>query len=47
VPGAKPQTAAFTFIFITVLLDMLAFGTIIPVLPKLIVDFMRGDTAVH
>ena len=34
---------AFVFIFITVLLDMLALGIIIPVLPRLVVDFMGGD----
>ncbi|MEA2928583.1 MAG: transporter, family, tetracycline resistance protein, partial [Hyphomicrobiales bacterium] len=33
------------FIFITVLLDMLALGIIIPVLPGLVVGFMGGDTA--
>ena len=32
------------FIFVTVLLDMLAIGMIIPVLPKLVVDFVGGDT---
>lgn len=37
--------AAFVFIFITVLLDMLAFGVIIPVLPQLIVRLEGGDTA--
>jgi DHA1 family tetracycline resistance protein-like MFS transporter len=40
-----PTRAAFAFIFITVLLDMLALGIIIPVLPKLIKSFMGGDTA--
>ena len=40
-----PRTPAFVFIFITVLLDMLALGMIIPVLPKLVVDFLGGDTA--
>lgn len=40
-----PRRAALRFIFITVLLDMLAFGMIIPVLPKLIESFMDGDTA--
>jgi len=40
-----PRHAAFTFIFITVLLDMLALGIIIPVLPSLVVGFMGGDTA--
>ena len=38
-----PGRAAFVFIFITVLLDMLALGIIIPVLPRLVVDFMGGD----
>ncbi len=36
---------AVLFIFFTVLLDMLAVGMIIPVLPRLIVDFMGGNTA--
>ena len=42
---AEPRAAAFVFIFITVLLDMLALGIVIPVLPKLVVDFLGGDTA--
>ena len=37
--------AAFLFIFITVLLDMLALGVIVPVLPALVVAFKGGDTA--
>ena len=37
--------AAFTFIFITVLLDMIAFGVIIPVLPQLLVHLQGGDLA--
>ena len=41
----EPRRAAFIFIFITVLLDMLALGIIIPVLPGLIIGFMNGDTA--
>lgn len=40
-----PRHAAFAFVFITVLLDMLAIGIIIPVLPRLIEDFVAGDTA--
>src|ERR1700730_17188620 len=40
-----PRAPAFVFIFITVLLDMLALGMIIPVLPKLVVDFLGGDAA--
>ncbi len=43
-PKAPPRQAAFAFIFATVLLDMLSLGVIIPVLPKLVVDFMGGDT---
>jgi MFS transporter, DHA1 family, tetracycline resistance protein len=37
--------AAFAFIFVTVLLDMLALGIIVPVLPRLVVEFEGGDTA--
>ncbi|KFN50700.1 TCR/Tet family MFS transporter [Arenimonas composti] len=33
------------FIFITVLIDILAFGLIIPVLPHLVEGFVGGDTA--
>src|SRR5260370_3277701 len=40
-----PRPAAFAFIFVTVLLDMLAIGIIIPVLPKLVVVFVGGDAA--
>jgi len=36
---------AFIFVFLTVVLDMLALGMIIPVLPKLVVSFSGGDTA--
>jgi MFS transporter, DHA1 family, tetracycline resistance protein len=39
------RTPAFIFIFITVALDMLALGIIIPVLPKLIERFVDGNTA--
>lgn len=39
------QTAAFAFIFVTVMLDMLAFGIIIPVLPHLIVELSGGSIA--
>ena len=41
--GRRP--AAVTFIFVTILLDMLALGMIIPVLPLIIEDFRGGDTA--
>ena len=39
-----PRRAAIVFIFITVVLDILALGMIIPILPKLVVNFMSGDT---
>ena len=41
----RPSRAAFAFIFITVALDMLALGIIIPVLPKLVVEFEGGNVA--
>ena len=41
----RPSRAAFAFIFITVALDMLALGIIVPVLPKLVVTFEGGDVA--
>lgn len=37
--------AALGFIFVTVLLDMLSFGIVAPLLPKLISDFLQGNTA--
>lgn len=40
--AAAGRAPAFVFIFITVLLDMLSIGIIIPVLPKLILEFMGG-----
>src|SRR3954471_17037087 len=39
------QKAAFVFIFITVLLDMVSFGVIIPVFPQLILALQGGDMA--
>jgi DHA1 family tetracycline resistance protein-like MFS transporter len=41
--GALRREAAFAFVFATILLDMLAIGIVIPVLPKLVVDFVGGD----
>jgi len=38
------RKAALIFIFITVLIDVLAFGLIIPVLPLLVKQFAGGDT---
>jgi DHA1 family tetracycline resistance protein-like MFS transporter len=42
-PSVPLRRAAFVFIFITVLLDMLALGIIVPVLPKLVLEFVGGD----
>jgi len=42
---AAPRRAALVFIFITVLIDILAFGLIIPVLPHLIQHFLDGDVS--
>lgn len=39
------RRAALIFIFITVLLDILAIGIVIPVLPHLVERFLGGDTA--
>ena len=39
------RRAAVIFIFITVVIDVLGFGIIIPVLPKLVQQFMGGDAA--
>ena len=39
------RRATFVFIFIVVLLDVLAFGVVIPVLPKLVESFLANDTA--
>ena len=44
-PAAPPRRAAIVFIFITVLIDILAFGLIIPVLPHLIESFLGGDVS--
>jgi MFS transporter, DHA1 family, tetracycline resistance protein len=44
-PAKAPRRAALAFIFVTVTLDTLALGMIIPVLPKLVERFMGGDTA--
>ena len=42
---APARRAAFAFIFVTVALDMLALGIIVPVLPTLVLEFVAGDTA--
>ena len=43
-PAARK--AALAFIFVTVLIDVIAFGVIIPVLPHLVQQFVGGDTSV-
>jgi DHA1 family tetracycline resistance protein-like MFS transporter len=43
-PLAEPRRrAAFIFVFFTILLDMLALGIVIPVLPQLVLSFVDGD----
>jgi MFS transporter, DHA1 family, tetracycline resistance protein len=47
-PGAMPppaRKAALVYIFVTVALDMLAFGIAFPVLPRLVLEFSGGNTA--
>lgn len=41
----RVRRAALVFIFFTVLIDVLAFGVIIPVLPHLVEEFSGGDIA--
>jgi DHA1 family tetracycline resistance protein-like MFS transporter len=43
--SAPKRRAAFVFIFITILFDMMALGLIIPILPKLIASFVNDDAA--
>src|SRR5262245_50183843 len=38
-----PRRATVAFILVTVTLDMLAFGIVIPVLPRLVLDFTGGS----
>jgi DHA1 family tetracycline resistance protein-like MFS transporter len=42
---APPRRAALAFVLVTIMLDMLAMAIVIPVLPKLVLSFMHGDTA--
>lgn len=39
------RKAAFAFVFITVVLDMLAIGIMVPVLPNLMTEFTGGDVS--
>jgi DHA1 family tetracycline resistance protein-like MFS transporter len=44
-PAEPRRQAALAFIFVTVLIDMLAFSIIIPVLPMLVQNFVGGSAA--
>ncbi len=44
-PERAPTRAAFAFIFVTVALDMLALGVMVPVLPRLVQQMEGGDVA--
>src|SRR5215813_10602300 len=43
--GFRPTRAALSFIFVTVVLDVMALGIIIPVLPRLVESMVGGNTA--
>jgi DHA1 family tetracycline resistance protein-like MFS transporter len=43
--AASIRRGAVAFIFVTILLDMLALGVIMPILPKLVESFVDNDTA--
>src|SRR4029450_6753961 len=45
VEASPVRSAAVAFIFVTILLDTLALGLVIPVLPKLVESFVDNDTA--
>jgi len=40
----EPRKAALAFIFVVVMLDVMAIGIIIPVLPKLVESMAGGNT---
>jgi MFS transporter, DHA1 family, tetracycline resistance protein len=42
---SQARRAVVAFIFVTILLDMLALGLIMPILPKLVESFVDNDTA--
>ena len=39
------SSAALGFVLVTVMLDLLAMGIVVPVLPRLVLDLLKGDTA--
>jgi DHA1 family tetracycline resistance protein-like MFS transporter len=41
----RPRRATIAFIFVTILIDVMAMGLVIPVLPPLVQRFLHGDTA--
>ena len=41
----SPRKSTLAFIYFTVVLDALAVGIVIPVLPKIVEEFLNGDTA--
>jgi MFS transporter, DHA1 family, tetracycline resistance protein len=43
-PTVNSRQAAFAFILVTVALDMTSLGIVVPVLPKLVANFLSGDT---
>jgi len=45
IPAQGARRAAVIFVFVTIVLDMVALGMVVPVLPKLVINFMGGDTA--
>jgi MFS transporter, DHA1 family, tetracycline resistance protein len=44
-PALKPRKAALSFIFVMCVLDVMAIGIIIPVLPKLVESMAGGNTS--
>lgn len=44
-PLTAPGRAAFAFVFVTVAIDMLALGVVIPVLPGLLVELRSGNAS--
>ena len=44
-PKPEPRRAALSFVFVMVVLDVMAIGIIIPVLPKLVESMAGGNTA--
>ena len=45
IPASGARKAALAFIFVTVLIDVVAFGVIIPVLPHLVQQFSGGNVS--